>query len=78
MEKLIAGVIATSLYLLLLVFAITAGSLFGALTGILTGVLFGDTITNLFGQLGIHAKMWEIGSTLGFVSAFFRTSIKSK
>jgi hypothetical protein len=59
--------------------AIIMGTIGGAITGWVVGLLFSDTILGIFAALGIKGfAMWQIGAFLGFVGAFFRTSITKK
>ena len=78
MEKVALGFgaifMAVAAILLILPFA----TLCGGIAGVIVGAFFGDTITGTFAQIGIHASMWQIGATLGFVGGFLRTKVDAK
>jgi hypothetical protein len=51
-------------------------ALLGGIGGWATGLFFGDTILAFLASLGIEGlSMWQIGASLGFISAFFKTTV---
>jgi len=53
------------------------GVLFGAFAGLVVGLFFEQTIIGFLTRLGIDMTgfaMWQIGASLGFLGAFFRSS----
>ena len=51
----------------------------GALVGWFIGLFFGETILGIFASLGVTGfSMWQIGAFLGFLSGFFKQTVKTK
>ena len=58
---------------------IIINTLIGAISGWTIGLIFGTSIAKILSQIGITGySMWTIGAFMGFVSSFFRSSIKFK
>lgn len=72
MDKLLATVGFAGAFVLLLIFSPLAG----ALIGWVVGLFFGNAILGTFASFGITGlSMWKLGATLGFVGAFFKTTV---
>lgn len=54
------------------------GVLAGAFVGWAVGLFFEETIMGFFSRLGFDTAgyaMWQLGAALGFVGAFFRSTV---
>ena len=63
---------------LILVLSLFAPAI-GALAGWVVGWVFDETSAKMLTLAGLHGKvaMWELGATLGFIGAFFKSSSSS-
>ncbi len=54
------------------------GVLFGAFAGWVVGLFFHDTIMTFLLAVGVDVSnltMWQIGASLGFIGAFFKSTL---
>lgn len=54
------------------------GVLFGAFAGWVVGLFFHDTIMTFLLSVGVDVSnltMWQIGASLGFIGAFFKSTL---
>jgi len=54
------------------------GVLAGAFVGWVVGLFFEDTVMGFFARAGFDTAgyaMWQLGAALGFVGAFFRSTV---
>jgi hypothetical protein len=79
--KLVEAILVGALLAALLFIAALLGATFGAFAGWVVGLLWGDAIISTLKAFGLNVgnlAMWQIGCTLGFVGAFFRSSVSTK
>lgn len=75
MELLAQKIGAIFLFTGALIIAAPVNTAFGAFSGYVVGLVFGDTILRTLAIFGLHGvTMWQLGTTLGFVSAYLRTT----
>lgn len=56
------------------------GVLGGAFSGWVVGLFFADTVLAFVGRLGIDTTglaMWQLGASLGFIGAFFKSTFSN-
>ena len=71
--------IKTKAFLALSPLPIIISTLIGAISGWTIDLIFASSITKILSQIGITGySIWTIGAFIGFVSSFFRSSIKFK
>lgn len=79
MTKFLTGVAAVIVAFIVIFICIPLRTLFGGIVGWVTGIFFGTTILAILNQVGVHGfTMWQIGLFLGFVSAFFVSTVGKK
>ena len=65
---------ATLLVVLTGLFIMVAGALFGAISGWVVGLILGQAILGALASAGwTGITMWQLGATMGFIGAFFKS-----
>lgn len=78
-EKLAVVVGSTVVFISLVLVVAPISTGMGALTGWTVGMLFGGIIKHVLAAFGVYnVEVWQLGATLGFVSAFMRTQTTIK
>ena len=77
MAQILAGALAAIGLVLLVFVLVILGSLSGGIAGWIVGLFFADIIMDTLNRIGVDTmgmSMWQLGTTLGFVSGFFKTT----